>query len=142
MATTSVVRPDIRMKNATIVTKIVKNTVTVTEGVGVKLASTNDNEVDISGANDNSYGVALSTVVGDGVKLVQVALLTGGAVIPVKLSSTATKGSFAIAGSGGFENQTIGGGTTVKYIAGKFENSGVVGDIVGLATGQFAAGCA
>jgi hypothetical protein len=127
------------MNEIAIVTKIVKNTITVTEGVGVKVSSNGELEVDLAAAGDNAYGVALSTVVGDGIKTVQVALFCGGGVVPVKVSSGgATAGGYAIAGTTGFEDKTLGGGTTVRYIAGKFTQTGVSGDLVGLAVGQFA----
>ena len=63
-------------------------------------------------------------------KTVQIAVRGG--IVKVKASSTATAGLWAIAGTDGFENQTPGGGTTVKYLAGKFMQTGVDGDFVGL----------
>lgn len=133
--------PDCKMDKTTIVTKIVKSGVTVSEKVGVKKASGGELEVDVCGANDKCFGIALETVVGDGKKTVQIALLDGG-VIPVKCSGTATAGEAAICGVDGFENQTIGGGTTVKHLSGYFTQDGVDGDWVGLAAGRFSAGCA
>jgi hypothetical protein len=135
-------RPDSFPAHVTYVSKIVKSGSTVTEGVGVKVSSGGELEVDLCGANDKAFGIAMATVLGDGTKTVEVALLNGGGVIPVKCSGTATAGEYAICGSGGFENQTVGGGTTVKYLAGKFTQSGSASDYVGLALGQFAAGCA
>lgn len=132
-------RPDSLMKNVTIVKKLVKSGVTVTKGVGVKKGTT-DLECDLAASGDNAYGIAMATVVGDGVLSVEIALLNGGGVVPVKASSTATAGEYAICGTAGFENKTLGGGTVVRYIAGKFTQDGVSGDYVGLALGQFAGG--
>jgi len=36
------------------------------------------------------------------------------------------------------ENQTLGGGSTVVYIVGKFTETGVDGDFVGVMVGNFA----
>ncbi len=135
------VSPEKKMDKTTIVNKIVKSGVTVTEGVGVKKSSGGELEVDICGANDKCSGIALETVVGDGKKTVQVAELDGG-IVPVKCSATATCGEAAICGVAGFENQIVGGGTTVKYLSGFFTQDGVVGDFVGLQVSRFAAGCA
>lgn len=131
-------RPDSYMQNVTFVSKIVKSGSTVVEGVGVKVSSGGELEVDVCGAGDEAYGIAMATVVGDGTKTVEVALLTGGGVVPVKASGTATAGTYAICGTDGFETQTLGGGTTVKHIAGKFTQTGVDNDYVGLMIGQFA----
>lgn len=137
------VRPEKKLEAATIVTKIVKSGVTVTEGVGVKVSSGGELEVDVAGAGENAYGVVVQiasggTIVGDGKRTCQVALLSGGCIIPVKASGTATAGAYAICGAGGFENVTLGGGNVVKYVAGKFSQAGVAGDMVGLIAGQFA----
>ncbi len=136
----SVVRPEMKLDECTIVTKVVKLNAVVLEGAGVIFDS---GTVDVAVANSNCMGIALSSVTGNAdLRTVQVALLDGG-VCPVLLSSTATEGLYGIVGTGGgFENQTIGGGTTVKYIAGQFMQSGVVGDRVGMRLGGFAAGCA
>lgn len=130
-------RPTVRMDHTTFETRIVKSGSTVSEGVGVKLDS---DEVDLCAANNKVYGIAMETVVGDGVKTVLVAV--SGGIVKVKASGTATQGEYAICGTDGFENQTIGGGTTVKYLAGQFVQTGVDGDYVGLRLGPFAAGCA
>lgn len=136
----SVPRPKIMLDKTTVDTLVGKNGTTFVEGVGVKFTAT-EGEVDVCGANDKAIGVAMEALVGDGVKRLQVYLLDGG-VIKVKCSGTATAGEFAICGVDGFENQTLGGGTTVKYIAGTFMQSGVDGDFVGLMAGRFAAGAA
>jgi hypothetical protein len=138
-------RPQILLDKVTIVTKVVKSGSVIVEGVGVIFDA---GEVDVAIANSKVMGIALASdsmssgsVTGDGVKTVSVALLDGG-VCKVKCSGTATEGEYARAGTDGFENQTIGGGTTVKYLAGQFMQTGVDGDFVGMKLGGFAAGCA
>lgn len=138
-------RPDSFPSEVTFVKKLVKSGSTIPFGVGVKVSSGGELEVDVCGPNDKVYGIAYgapgSSVLGDGVLMIEVALCCGG-VVPVKASATATAGEFAICGTDGFENQTIGGGTTVKYLAGRFTQAGVDNDFVGLMLGSFAAGCA
>mgnify|MGYP000967726526 CR=1 FL=1 len=130
--------PDALLSDVQFVTKIVKSGSTVVKGVGVKVSSNGESEVDVAGAGDKAYAVAQATVVGDGVKTVECALLNSAGIIPVKASGTATAGEYAICGSDGFENQTLGGGTTVRYIAGRFTQAGVDNDFVGLMPGCFA----
>jgi len=126
------------LDKALIVTKTVASGQTATLGYGL-VRHTDDDSVDDAGANGNAYCVALETRTAG--QKVQVALLTGGAVVPVKVGTGgATQGQYAIHAADGWTDQTIGGGTTVKYIGGKFMEGGVVGDIVGLMVGQFAGG--
>ena len=122
------------MDNTVVVTQVIKNNSVIVEGVGVIVDT---DQMDVAVANSNIFGVALASdgmasgsITGDGVKTVQVAVRGG--IVKVKCSGTATKGSWAIAGTDGFENQTPGGGTTVKYLAGKFMQSGADGEFVGL----------
>lgn len=123
-------------QNALIVYPVVKSGTTTVAGVGVKWDT---GQADNAGAGDNAFGIALEAVVGDGLLTCKTLLLSSrSCIIKVKCSGTATQGSYAIAGSDGFENQTLGGGTVVKYIAGKFHESGVDGDFVGLEVNQFA----
>lgn len=119
----------------------VKASAAIVAGVGVYISAAD--EVDVAVANSKVIGVAMQAVTGasDGESRVEVALCDAG-TCRVKASGTATRGEYAIAGTDGFENQTIGGGTTVKYIAGQFMESGVDGDFVELRLGAFAAGCA
>lgn len=125
----------------TFVTLNVKASAAIVKGVGVFLSAAD--EVDVAVANSKVIGVADETVTGNtsGTSRVRVALANSG-TIRVKASGTATRGEYAIAGTDGFENQTVGGGTTVKYLAGQFMESGVDGDFVELRLGAFAAGCA
>lgn len=112
---------------------------TATKGFGVVFASA-DNEIDDAGANGNAIGIALESGVAGAT--VEVALL-GYAIVPVKVGTGgATRGAFAIMAADGYTNQTLGGGTTVKYPAGKFLQTGVAGDEVGLLLGNFASGAA
>lgn len=137
----AVVRPTENLDECTIRTYTVKANAIIVAGVGVLFTAT-EGEVDVAIANSKVAGVALTSITGNaaGTDTVQVAL--SGGIVKVKLSSTATRGEYAIAGTGGFENQTIGGGTTVKYLGGQFNDSGVVGDFVGMRLNPFAAGCA
>ncbi len=119
----------------------VKASAAIVKGVGVFLSAAD--EIDVATANSKCIAVAMESVTGNsaGTSRCEVALLCGGTV-RVKCSGTATRGEYAIAGTDGFENQTLGGGTTVKYIAGQFLESGVDGDFVEMKLGSFAAGAA
>lgn len=125
----------------TFVTLNVKASAAIVKGVGVYISAAD--EVDVATANSKVYGVADETVTGNssGTSRVRVAICAGG-TLRVKASGTATRGEYAICGTDGFENQTVGGGTTVKYLAGQFSESGVDGDFVELKLGSFAAGAA
>lgn len=109
---------------------------TVTKGYPVKLGTAATDVVN-AGANGKAIGIALASgVAGDSV---DVALF--GPVVPAKVGTGgATHGEHAIAVADGFTNQTLGGGTTVKYIAGTFLETGVAGDMVGMMLGRFAGG--
>jgi len=125
----------------TFATYKVKAGAVIVKGVGVYLSAAD--EVDVATANSKSIGVATESVTGNssGTSRLEVAVADGGSVA-VKASGTVTRGEFLIAGTGGFENQTIGGGTTVKYLIGQALESGVTGDFVECSLGRFAAGCA
>jgi len=127
--------------NSTFAGYKVKASAAIVKGVGVYLSAAD--EVDVAVANSKVIGIAQATVTGNssGTSRVEVQLLDGGTA-RVKCSGTATRGEYAIAGTDGFENQTLGGGTTVKYIAGQFLESGVDGDFVEMRLGAFAAGAA
>lgn len=119
----------------------VKANAAIVKGVGVFLSAAN--EVDVAVANSKCIGVAMTTVTGNasGTTVVEVALADGGTVA-VKASGNVTRGEYLIAGTDGFENQTLGGGTTVKYLIGQAIESGVDGDFVECRLGAFAAGAA
>lgn len=133
------VRPDDLTSKAIIKTYTVAASQTATKGLGVILSGADDT-VDDAGANGEAIGIALQTKAAG--EQVEVALL-GYAIVPVKVGTgAATRGKYAIMAADGFTDQTLGGGTTVKYVAGKFMQSGIAGDIVGLLLGNFASGAA
>jgi hypothetical protein len=110
---------------------------TVTKGLGV-VFGTAETECLNAGANGKSFGVALES--GTAADVVQVALE---GIVPVLVGTGgATAGEFAVMAADGFTNQTLGGGTTVKYIEGVFLQTGVAGDYVGMKISKFAAGAA
>ena len=119
----------------------VKASAVLVKGVGVYLSAAD--EVDVATANSKVIGVATVSVTGNasGTSRIEVALADGG-TCAVKASGTVTRGEYLIAGTDGFENQTIGGGTTVKYLIGQALESGVDNDFVECRLGAFAAGCA
>jgi len=128
-------RPDQIMKNAVIVTWTVTAAGAAT--LYMPLTLTADSTGRDSTAGENASAIALETKTAG--EKVQVALLTGGAVVPVKVGSAgATQGLYAEIGTTGAIDRTLGGGTTVRYILGKFTETGATGDVVGLAVGQFA----
>lgn len=127
--------------NSTFAGYKVRASAVIVKGVGVYLYDAQT--IDVATANSKVIGVAAESVTGnaDGTSRCEVQMCDAGTA-RVKCSGTATRGEFAIAGTDGFENQTIGGGTTVKYIAGQFLESGVDNDFVEMRLGAFAAGCA
>ncbi len=104
----------------------------VTEGFRVKFASA-DGEVQNCGAGEDGIGVAQSsatagqkvTVVLEGVAVVKVKVGTGGA----------SRGAYALPVANGFADQAIADGTTPRRLAGKFMQTGVAGDSVGMLIG-------
>lgn len=120
--------------NVTIVYRAVKAASTATQGLAGVFDG--DTVLDAS-AGANPDCIFLETKAAG--ELVACALLAGGGIIPVKVGTGgATVGEYATVASDGLTNQTVGGGTTVVYLAGKFARTGVVGDVVGLIPGQFA----
>jgi hypothetical protein len=87
-------------------------------------------------AGENASVVFLETKAAG--EYVQAVLLNSGAVAIMKASGTVTAGQYLICGTDGVENQTLGGGTTVKYIVGKALQTGVDNDYLGVMTGCFA----
>ena len=129
-----------QLDEALIVTRIVDASQVVTKGYGVIL-STDADHVKDGGANGKVIGVALeSGIAGDAV---QICLLSGGAIVPAKTGTAGvTAGEYVIMDTLGFVNQTLGGGTTVKYVAGKALTTATVGEYFDLEVGQFASGAA
>jgi len=135
-------RPIQKLKTAIIHAFTGKNAAAFIEGVGVKFTAT-EGEVDVCAAGENPIGVALETKTGDGTSKIQVVLLAGGGVVKVKLSSGGcTQGDYLKCGTGGFETQALGGGTTVRYLVGRAIQTGVSGDFIGMIPVGFSAGSA
>ncbi len=115
----------------------VKANAVIVKGVGVFLSAAD--EIDVATANSKVIGVAAESVTGNasGTSRCEVQLADGGTGA-VKCSSTVTRGEYLIAGTDGFENQTFGGGTVVKYAIGQALESGVDGDFVECRLNAFA----
>ena len=115
----------------------VKASAVLVAGVGVYLSAAD--EVDVATANSKVIGVATTSVTGNasGTSRVEVQLADGGTA-RVKASGTVTRGEYLIAGTDGFENQTFGGGTVVKYAIGQALESGVDNDFVECKLSSFA----
>lgn len=129
-----VARATVQLKNAIITTETVATSQTATKGYGLVWSS---GSVDDAGANGNCFAVALETKAAG--EKVLVARLTGGAIVPVLVGTGgATQGAYATHTTNGWTDQTLGGGSSVSYIGGKFTETGVAGDFVGLEVGQFA----
>lgn len=108
----------------------VKNAITLVKGVGVKLTAT-PGEVDLAAAGDKVIGIATEAILGDGVKRTEIILLGASGTVKVKVAvAGATAGEYAIAGTDGFEDKTVGGGTVVRHICGIFLETGVDNDFV------------
>jgi hypothetical protein len=92
-----------------------------------------DNAVEDCGANEDGIGIAMeSGVAGDTVSI----SLEGFAVVEVLVGTGgATRGAYAKFLADGFTDQATADGTTVRFLAGKFMQSGVAGDRVGLLLG-------
>ncbi len=134
------VRAHRHLQNALIRSFKVAASTDVTLGKRVKFASADD-EVSNCAAGENGIGVAYETENDDGDR-VQV-VLDGHAIVPVLVGTGgATRGAFAVAVSDGWTDQTLGGGTTVKHVGGKFLQSGVAGDYVGMMVGCVVSGVA
>jgi hypothetical protein len=112
----------------------------VTAGQGV-IRSGADKFGATVGANGPTAGIALETRTA-GQKF-QCALLNGDGCIPVKVGTGgATAEAYAIATADGFTDKALGGGSVAQHIAGRFTQSGVVGDLVGLRPSPFVGGAA
>lgn len=119
---------------------VAKSGAAFVKGVGVvvdAVASDGTVTVDVAASGEQCIAIADESLTGDGTTKIQCVLLNGGTA-RVKASSTCTAGLYGEAGSGGFQNRTLGGGTTVRYIAGQFLESGVSGDFVEMALCGFA----
>lgn len=104
----------------------------VTKGMRVKFSGADD-AIENCGAGDNGFAIALENGVAGGQAQV---LLEGSAVVPVLVGTGgATRGAHAVPVADGFTDQTVGGGTVVKNVSGKFMQTGAAGDYVGLLIG-------
>ena len=136
MASTAVARPQAQTGNAFIKTFFHADMPTFTVGDRVKFGSGSDMLLAaVTGADALSFGYVFQQN-GDSVDVA----MDGTAIIPVKVvaSGTATRGAYAVMSATANQYQdaaTIGGGTTVQHIAGRFMNAGTDGDYVGLLVG-------
>jgi hypothetical protein len=125
-------RPHIKNQNALVQAFVVPATKAVTLGKRVKFSGA-DNAVEDCGANEDGIGIAMeSGVAGDTVSI----SLEGFAVVEVLVGTGgATRGAYAKFLADGFTDQATADGTTVRFLVGKFMQSGVAGDRVGLLLG-------
>jgi hypothetical protein len=122
-----------KIQNALIQSFRVPTAKAVTAGFRVKFSGADD-AIENCAAGEDGIGIALE----DGVALqngVTVAL-DGVAIVPVKVGTGgATRGLFARFAADGFTDQIVTDGTVVRFLAGRFMQSGPVGDMVGLLIG-------
>jgi hypothetical protein len=104
----------------------------ITRGRRVKFGADDLTVLDC-GAGEDGIGIALeAAAVGAPVSVA----LEGCAVVPVLVGTGgATRGAYAVPVANGFADQAIADGTTPRRLAGKFMQSGPVGDLVGLLIG-------
>lgn len=129
------VRASFDMQRSTIKTHVVKASSTATTNRIAFLDATTGLVRD-AGAGEPGFGVFLNTyAVG---AQAQVAYLSGGGVLPVKVGTGgATAGKEAVVVADGVTDApTLGGGTVARNIVGVFRESGVAGDVVGLIPGR------
>ncbi len=120
-----------KIAEATIISRTV--TTAATRGYGAILAG---DECTNASTNGKVVGVFLKTVAAG-----SLADIATSGVVPVKVGTGgATQGEFAIHTTDGWTDQTLGGGSTVKYIGGRFTQTGIAGDVVGMLVGPFAGG--
>jgi hypothetical protein len=105
---------------------------TVTRGFRVKFGAGDDLCVNC-GAGESGIGIALAdATTGQSVQI----LLEGHAVVPMKVGTGgATRGGFAVPVADGVTTQAIADGTTPRHLVGKFMQTGVAGDLVGVLIG-------
>lgn len=125
-------RATVQAQNALVKRFTVKAATTATAGLKCKFGGS-DTEVEVCGANEAGIGwFKTSAAAGEDVDV----WLDGFAIIPVTVGTGgATRGLIAVSLTDGHTNQTVGGGTTAVHVAGRFMNSGVATDTVGLLIG-------
>lgn len=130
------VRPHENLEGAVIRTFTVKAAASATKYYPLNHGAADD-EVENANTGEDAFCIALETKAAG--EKVECALLTGTAVVPVRVGTGgATRGLWAVMVADGVTNQTLGGGTVVAFVLGKFLQSGVVGDVVGLMPANFA----
>lgn len=129
-------RPACRLSKANITAKAVVTT--AVEQYRVVSLNTSDSQCVHTAAGAAGYGVALEAgAVG---AVIPVAVLGCGETVRIKVGTGgATRGSWAVVVADGVTNAgTLGGGSVAKNIVGKFEETGVAGDVVGMILQDFA----
>lgn len=107
-----------------------------TEGKGVKITGDEPMTVTDCSAGESPDAIALETQTTG--KQCQIVMLAGACIIKVRVGTGgATRGKYARIVADGFTDATLGGGTTAQEVCGKFVQSGVVGDFVGLMPALF-----
>lgn len=121
-----------KVSNGCIQHFVIPATKAVTKGKSVKFSGA-DNQIENCGAGEDGIGTALTDgVAGDTVPI----LLDGYAVVPCLVGTGgATRGSYAVTVADGHTDRAIADGTNPRFLRGKFMQTGVAGDIVGLLVG-------
>jgi hypothetical protein len=128
-------RPFVCLEGAIIRTHTVASAKTVDQYYPVKRSGADGAVEKIAAVGDDGIGIALDAgVAGDKVRVVY----PGCCVTRCKVGTgAATEGAPAKYASDGLTDATVGGGTTKLVVYGKFTETGVAGDIVGLDLGAF-----
>jgi len=139
-------RPIFDLCHATLKTVTVAPTKTSTYGYPQTFTLASDGSLL---TEDSASGAAADAICVEGVagstttagKQCLVALLSGGSILPVKVGTGGcTVGLWAkIVSDGATDSGTLGGGTTLVNVIGKFVQTGSAGDIVGMQPAPFAA---
>lgn len=129
-------RADQVTAHGTAVTYTVASGQTVVANMPVRFSAA-DHEVQPALAGELICGIAQTA----GAAGERIQVMLPGPVVKVKVGTGgATRGAFArgAAANDGLTDQTMGGGTTVRYSPGFFTQTGVAGDEVGLCLTLFA----
>ena len=127
-----------KLQNAILVTKLVKAASTATIArCGIYDGTDELTVLDCTTGQRPDVIFMETGVAGKAVQCLQIAG-SGASVVPVKVGTGgASAGQYAVVVSDGVTNQAMSDGTTARHIVGKFTQTGVVGDIVGLALAPF-----
>ncbi len=127
-------RATVKAENALVQRFTVKAATTATAGLKCKFGGS-DTEVEVCAAGEAGSGwFKTSAAAGENVDV----WLDGFAIIPVTVGTGgATRGALAIfaAAADGMTDKTVGGGSTVAHVTGRFMNSGSATHTVGLLIG-------